>query len=378
MRWFVVLLLVSNVILFFWVEQESLKSTREASIPPPEIGRLRLLKDGQEVKEESPAAPAIAELQSAAQEMADETPQRVEQSSPVEPSPAELSQASSKGSISETPSRAEGPTSAAVQTDADKPAFSVLSDAFARLTDTFTETGDEVAADAAEASLPADIEPEAAVLATAQPEAEADHGTNTASAVMAEPGMGVAPELSRASEPETDQGPERVAKAREPATTEIVADEAAMVAESCGRVGPLKPAEADALLKGLPANIELLSDTSSEQQVVTAYYVLIPPLASRAEGQKKVRELNAAGLKDTWLFQGGEYRNGISLGVFSQKRGAQRHAALAVQKGFAAVVRDKTSPAERRWLALRLRGDGELSATLPLPKGVGLTSQRCP
>ena len=154
--------------------------------------------------------------------------------------------------------------------------------------------------------------------------------------------------------------------------------EPALVSDYCGRVGPLRPADADKLLAGLPEGVELLSDTSAEQRKVDAYYVLILPLENRAAGRKKVRELNAAGLKDTWLFQGGEYRNGISLGVFSQQQGAQRHAALVEKKGFSAVVREKTSTAKRRWLELRKQGEGDLRGALSLPDGVGFAPQTCP
>jgi hypothetical protein len=45
-RWFIVFLLVANVILFFWVQQESRPLPGSTGLPPPDVGRLRLLSEG--------------------------------------------------------------------------------------------------------------------------------------------------------------------------------------------------------------------------------------------------------------------------------------------------------------------------------------------
>ena len=48
MRWFIVFLLIANILLFFWVQQESLRPSPQSEMPPPEIGRLRLLNESPE------------------------------------------------------------------------------------------------------------------------------------------------------------------------------------------------------------------------------------------------------------------------------------------------------------------------------------------
>ncbi len=347
MRWFIVLLLVANVILFFWVEQESLNSSKYSSIPPPDVGRLRLLKEG--VETEAPAPPQIAEVQRDAPKAEAQTLQRVD--IVAEPVPTDTPQATPDPAVVDASSAAEVSAAAPEQVD-DKPAFSVISDAFTRLTESLTSTGDVVVADA-------DDRPPAAG-------EEAKERVTDNALAQSEPG----PDSYSEAIPDI--------KATESPIPEVEVAEPVVITETCVRVGPLRRADADKLLAGLPEHIELLSDTSAEQRQVDAYYVLIPPLETRAAGRKKVRELNAAGLKDTWLFQGGKYRNGISLGVFSQKAGAQRHAALVAKKGFAAVVREKASTAERHWLELKKQGDGDLRSALPLPKDVVLTPQACP
>lgn len=59
MRWFVALLLVANVILFFWVQQQSRPTPGTVSLPPPDVGRLRLMSeiDNQVPTEEDSGAP---------------------------------------------------------------------------------------------------------------------------------------------------------------------------------------------------------------------------------------------------------------------------------------------------------------------------------
>ena len=45
MRWFIALLVVANVILFFWVQQQSRPPPGSMALPPPDIGRLRLMSE---------------------------------------------------------------------------------------------------------------------------------------------------------------------------------------------------------------------------------------------------------------------------------------------------------------------------------------------
>ncbi|MCB1803392.1 MAG: hypothetical protein KDI82_17005 [Gammaproteobacteria bacterium] len=146
----------------------------------------------------------------------------------------------------------------------------------------------------------------------------------------------------------------------------------------CARIGPLKPEQADDLIRALPAHLQLLADTSSEQRVATGYYVLVPPLPSRAEGLAKLNELREAGFRDVWLFRGGEFRNAISLGLYSNAAGAQRHARDVARKGFEVEVRDKTSVSERRWLLLQYFGEARLNEFLPLPESTDVEAQPCP
>lgn len=48
----------------------------------------------------------------------------------------------------------------------------------------------------------------------------------------------------------------------------------------------------------------------------SAYWVYVPPLASKPAAEKKVAELRALGLKDFFIVNDGALKNAISLGVF--------------------------------------------------------------
>jgi hypothetical protein len=121
-----------------------------------------------------------------------------------------------------------------------------------------------------------------------------------------------------------------------------------------------------------------LSDVTREHASVDRYYVLIPPLPSRAAGRQKLKELAQAGVTDTWLFPSGEYRNAISLGYFSREAGARRHAANVAKKGFTTEVREKTSIRQRRWLVLMNSEGRDLGSSLPFPAATKVEQMACP
>jgi hypothetical protein len=146
----------------------------------------------------------------------------------------------------------------------------------------------------------------------------------------------------------------------------------------CARIGPLVPADADALIDQMSPRLRLESDVSEMHEQVNGYYVLIPALPSRAAGRQKLKELAEAGFDDTWLFRSGSLRNAISLGLFRREASARRHAERVARKGFTTEVKQNLSVRERRWLLIRDTGGDRLGAELTLPAGVARESHPCP
>ncbi len=355
MRWFIVFLLIANVAFFFWVQQESRK-LETATLVPPDIGQLHLVD-----KDE----PSLLRRDN-------KVTQGVERPAPkeapvLEPEPVE-------------PVRVE-----TVQTEPVLPEAEQIAPDSKSVT---VEPPPQVPAvtEVAETELPSEVEAEPSV-SSAQVEPLA---TPTESA---EPGVAPGPEAAGVIDeqppvPDQVSSTERVAERPAEVTPETAAlsvdvspvPEASEVlpdaAAACYRVGPLKAEDADELIAGLPDTIALLSDSTEPTQALIGYYVLIPPLGSIAEGNKKLEELKEAGIADTWLFRRGEYQFAISLGLFSRESSAERHAANVGKKGFDVEVRQRIALRDRRWLQLKDSDGGELGLTLL--EGVAAESQSCP
>jgi hypothetical protein len=308
-RWFIVFLIVANVILFFWVQQESRPRPADVRLPPPDVGRLRLLT-------EMRSPPAGEGAQSADRQVGES------------PDPGPAAQATASSEV--------------------EPALAPLQ----------VDTSGEVAAQAMRS-------PE---VASSDDARLADPAVPDQRAAVAEESAAVVGEAVG------DESRDGAADAPAGAGQEL----AAATATACARVGPLPPGDADQLVSSLPPNMVLLSDVAEEYTSVERYYVIIPPMPSSAAGQTKMQELADAGVTDTWLFRTGEYRNGISLGFFSRKGGAQKRAENVAKKGFNTEIKEQGSVRERRWLLLKYRDGDDPGQSLPLPAGVRAEVQSCP
>ena len=59
-----------------------------------------------------------------------------------------------------------------------------------------------------------------------------------------------------------------------------------------------------------------------------SWWVMVPPLANKAEADKKVGELKELGVSDLFVVHdAGPNQFAISLGVFSSEKGGQEHLA---------------------------------------------------
>jgi len=332
-RWFVVLLLLANIVLFFWVQQQSKPAPGSTSLPPPEVGRLRLITEIAEPQlTDTPPASAAKDAEDQVQVAAG--PRKAPMSTSPAPTPDTASAAADEeetvaGSVpgvSSTPRRAPA---AAAEREQSQPA----------------------PAPAAPAAQPAiDAAPEAREAETA-----------------VEP-----------SGPPSGREQVAVAETAEVSPIPTPRPEVTVAEPACARVGPFEPQDADTLISRLPPYVQLVSDTSEEYAEEQGYYVLIPPLPSRAAGMQKLKELEDAGITDVWLFRTGELMNAISLGLYRNEQGARQHAAGVAKKGFVSEVRERIELKERRWLQLKNTQGGDPRGGMPLPDGVQVIRQACP
>ncbi len=134
---------------------------------------------------------------------------------------------------------------------------------------------------------------------------------------------------------------------------------AAPVEKSCQAIGPFET-RAQAARAG--AKLEALGlayvARSVEERVESGYWVFLPPLATRAEAEEKLKELSVRGIKDHYLVREAGMANAISLGVFAQRRNAERRKQELAVKGIQANL--APHPRTRTVYRLNLRV-GELS-----------------
>lgn len=79
----------------------------------------------------------------------------------------------------------------------------------------------------------------------------------------------------------------------------------------------------------------------SQQKVISesnGWWVVIPPLPGKAEADKKAGELLGLGVKEYFVIQDGASRFGISLGVFSNEKGARDRLAELRTQGVRSAV----------------------------------------
>ena len=79
----------------------------------------------------------------------------------------------------------------------------------------------------------------------------------------------------------------------------------------------------------------------SQQKLISesnGWWVLIPPLPSKAEADRKSGELLALGINEYFVIQDGPSRFGISLGVFSGEKGARERLAELRAQGVRSAV----------------------------------------
>ncbi len=301
MRWFVLLLLMANLILFVWTQQQSRQTAALREVALPEIGHLRLMSEVGE--DDSEAVTFVSDI--------------LYRQPLVPAAPATV-----------VPKETESQRQTTRLPEADRMVSAVPS------------AGPVLQASADASRNQAVTAPEAI--------------DGTASAAM---------------------------ESESPATLAAAAGSAVPVQSPearCSRIGPLTADDADALVNRLPAQMKLVSDVSEEYAQVNGYYVLIPVLASRAAGLRKLQELADAGFEDTWLFRSGALRNAISLGLFRREASARRHAERVQNKGFTTEVKENTSLRERRWLVVRDAREGNAAIDLSLPEGVNVERHDCP
>jgi SPOR domain len=128
----------------------------------------------------------------------------------------------------------------------------------------------------------------------------------------------------------------------------------ASLADVCLEWGPISDADRARAMASLdPLDLgKLISQKKVE--VITNYWVFIPPQANKAAADKRVADLKAQGVRDVVAMDGGPQRFAISLGVFRSEDAAQaRLAALQAQGVTLAQVGPRAQSVQQSMLVVR-------------------------
>lgn len=100
-----------------------------------------------------------------------------------------------------------------------------------------------------------------------------------------------------------------------------------------------------------------LGDRVSRKSVERSggYWVYIPPLKTKQEADKKINELKARTVADYFLVQdNAQWRNAISLGIFSTREAADKRLKELRDKGVkSAVMGERADPVKHTLFAIR-------------------------
>jgi hypothetical protein len=150
------------------------------------------------------------------------------------------------------------------------------------------------------------------------------------------------------SEPGVALTPRAPAQPQSEPLSRVQADAATPV---CFSAGPFVTAEAAASLAAqLGAAHWSTTPRADEEQVESAYRVFLPPFASHKAAEAKRRELSRLGVEDHYLITEPDKKNAISLGVFSTREAAVKHAQGLSQRGVPVQVEALHHMQKRYWL----------------------------
>jgi cell division protein FtsN len=137
-----------------------------------------------------------------------------------------------------------------------------------------------------------------------------------------------------------------------PASTEAApaAVVAAVAATQCFSIGPFdSDAAATAATARIAAQATRVRPREVPGQQASGYNVLLPPLPDREAAQALAQRIGAAGFDDFLVINGGEQANGIALGRYRSREGAERRQAALKAAGFDAQLQAIGNEGPSRW-----------------------------
>lgn len=144
------------------------------------------------------------------------------------------------------------------------------------------------------------------------------------------------------------------------------------VTTRCASLGPLATAvDSAALRTALQARNLLSRERQQSSQEIEGYWVYIDKLSDAADRDRALRRLNRFGVRDAAaLGSTGQ----VSVGLFSEKTGADKRAAAVRAAGFEPAIEVRQHTVDQYWLDVDLASDVPLPAVAALIAGLSINT----
>ncbi|MBT8128437.1 MAG: SPOR domain-containing protein [Gammaproteobacteria bacterium] len=143
--------------------------------------------------------------------------------------------------------------------------------------------------------------------------------------------------------------------------TSVDAAETAPAADLCYTLGPFSEMQTlRRVTRAIKDYVVEASFRSKEEQEQTMFRVFVRPVGSKQEAKALIKELVSKNIRDYFIITDGPNKNGISLGYFSSKDRAYRHADRVRKLGFDATAEPVFRSYTIYWLDYRIKSDSEL------------------
>nr|WP_295377969.1 SPOR domain-containing protein [Pseudoxanthomonas sp.] len=169
------------------------------------------------------------------------------------------------------------------------------------------------------------------------------------------------------------------ASAASAAAAPVTSTPAAAAASVCFRVGPFADRAVAEQSRGRFASTTgriALRETPGSG--ASGYRVSLPPSATREEAVAMAQRIGAAGFDDFLVINQGEETNGIALGRYRSREGAERRQSQLVAAGFPAQIHAIGEEGPSRWWLDVAAPAGTRAAALRAGITVPVEPQDCP
>lgn len=114
---------------------------------------------------------------------------------------------------------------------------------------------------------------------------------------------------------------------------------------------------------------------SRDEQEQSMFRVYLKPVGGKREAKALIKQLVSKNIRDYFIITDGPNKNGISLGYFSDKSRAQRHAERVRKSGFDAVLEPVFRSYTIYWLDYRIKAGNRIPQTI-FDQHLNSTTQR--